>query len=106
MKGKNKHTKNKPPNRIIEKYTDGLRQNILDGNLPAEAVFKDSLVTVVGHSEVWVENYKALLEYRENEILIQASKYLIRVEGERLHISHYMEAHMMICGNIRSIIYI
>ena len=105
MKRKKKYTKNKPPNRIIEKYTDGLRQNILDQNIPAEAALKDSLVTVVGHTEVWVENYKALLEYRESEIVIQVGRYLIRVEGDRLHISHYMEEHMMICGNIRSITY-
>lgn len=106
MKHKKKHTKNKPPNRIIERYTDGLRQNLLEQHIPAEAVLKDSLVTVVAHSEVWIENYKALLEYRENDILIQAGNYLIRVEGDRLHISHYMEEHMMICGNIRSITYL
>ncbi len=105
MKRKKKHIKNKPPNLRIEKYTDGLRQSFLDKNIPPEAVLKDSLVTVIGHAEIWVENYKALLEYRESEILIQAEKYLIRVEGDRLHISHYTEEHMMICGNIRSITY-
>jgi len=105
MKSKKKHTKNKPPNRKIEKYTDGLRQSILEQKLPAEALCKDSLVTVVGHAEVWIENYKALLEYKEQEIVVQAGHYLIRVEGDRLRISHYMEEHMMICGNIRSIAY-
>ena len=28
------------------------------------------------------------------------------VEGDRLVISHYMEEHMMICGNIRNITYL
>ena len=106
MKRKKKYSKNKPTKRVVEKYTDGLRQKILDNNLPAEAVLKDSLVTVVGNSEVWIENYKALLEYKEGQVLLQASGYVIKVEGDRLIISHYMEEHMMICGKIRSITYL
>ena len=106
MKRKKKYIKNKPPKRVTEKYTDGLRQKILDNKLPAEAVLKDTLVTVVGSSEVWIENYKALLEYKEGEVLVQADNYLLRVEGDRLVISHYMEEHMMICGNIRNITYL
>ena len=31
MKRKKKYTKNKPPKHIIEQYTDGLRQKVLDG---------------------------------------------------------------------------
>ena len=106
MKRKKKYIKNKPPKRVMEKYTDGLRQKILDNKLPAEAVLKDTLVTVVGSSEVWIENYKALLEYKEGQVLLQASHHMIKVEGERLNISHYMEEHMMICGKIRSISYL
>ena len=79
---------------------------MLEHDLPAEAIFKETLATLVGHNELWVENYKALLEYSENKILLQSGKYLMRIEGERLIISHYMEEHMMICGNIRSITYL
>lgn len=106
MKTKKKYTKNKPPNAKMEKYTDGLRQNLLEHKMPAEALLKDSLITVVGHAEVWIENYKALLMYKEEEVIVQAGHYTIHVKGERLRISHYMEAHMMICGNIRSIEYV
>ena len=80
MKRKKKYIKNNTPKHKHEQYTDGLRQKILDKNIPAEAVLKDTLMTMVGHSEVWVENYKALLEYKEGEVLVQADNYLIRVE--------------------------
>ena len=106
MKRKKKYMKNKPPKRVTEKYTDGLRQQILDNKLPAEAVLKDTLVTIVGNSEVWIENYKALLEYKEEQVLLQASHHVIKIDGSRLLISHYMEEHMMICGKIRSITYL
>ncbi len=91
---------------MTEKYTEGLRQKILDTNIPAEAVFNDTLVTMIGHSEIWIENYKSLLEYKEGCIMLQSGNYLIKIEGERLTISHYMEEHMMICGNIRKITYL
>jgi sporulation protein YqfC len=106
MKKKKKYIKNKPPKHNVERYKDGLRQIILDQKLPAEAILKETLLTMVGCSELWVENYKALLGYSEGAILIQTDKYMIRIEGERLWISHYMEEHMMICGNIRSITYL
>ena len=106
MKRKKKYSKNKPPKHSFEKYTDGLRQKILEQDIPIEAVMRDTLMTTVGHKEVWIENYKAILEYKENEVLVQAGNYLIRIEGERLKISHYMEEHMMICGNIRNITYL
>ena len=106
MKRKKKYKKNKPPKHIIEKYKDGLRQKVLEQDIPAEVVFKETLITLVGHAELWVENYKSLLEYSEKKILLQTGKALIQIEGERLIISHYMEEHMMICGNIRSITYL
>ena len=83
-----------------------MRQIILEQKLPTEAILKETLLTMVGCSELWVENYKALMEYSEGAILIQTGKHMIRIEGERLLISHYMEEHMMICGNIRSITYL
>ena len=90
----------------MEKYTDGLRQKVLEANLPVEAILKDTFITGVGQSEIWIENYKMLLEYKEKQILIQAGNYIIKVEGERLCISHYMEEHMMIRGNICKITYL
>lgn len=106
MKRKKKYVKNKPPKHSTEKYSDGLRQKITEKSLPAEVLLRESLMTVVGRSEVWIENYKALLEYREGQVLVQAADYVIKVEGTHLCISHYMEEHMMICGNIRSITYL
>lgn len=106
MKHKKKYKKNKFPKRRMEKYTDGLRQKVLEANLPLEAILKDTFITTVGRTEIWIENYKALLEYKEERVLIQADDYIIKVEGERLYISHYMEEHMMICGKIRNITYL
>lgn len=91
---------------IKEQYSDGLRQSVLSGNISSEAVAGDSFLTVIGHSELWIENYKALLTYENNNIVIQAKNHMISIEGTGLIISHYMEEHMMIRGNIFKITYL
>ncbi len=103
---KKKYVNKKIHKRICEQYSDGLRQTVLSANLPSEAVMNESLITLIGHTEVWLENYKALVNYETDKILIQAKNYLICVEGTGLMISHYMEEHMMIRGNISKITYL
>ena len=87
----------------LEQYSDGLRQTMLSKNLPSDAILGDSFLTVVGRSEVWIENYKGILLYEDGKILVQAGTYIISIEGTGLIISHYMEEHMMIRGNILKI---
>jgi sporulation protein YqfC len=106
MKKRSKYATSKIRTNKFEKYSDGLRQLVLSKNLPLEAVFHDSFVTVVGQSELWIENYKALLVYEEDNIVIQTKSYTIRVEGTNLIISHYMKEHMMIKGSISKISYL
>lgn len=101
-----KRKTNKPPKHIIEQYTDGLRQAVLDSGLPSEVLLGNTLMTMIGPSELWIENYKTLLEYQEQKIVVQTKKNIIQIEGQKLCICHYMEEHMMICGNIRSITYL
>lgn len=106
MKRKSKHTANKCPKHLTEQYRDGLRQKILDSELPLEAIIKDSYMTVIGQNELWIENYKSLLTFKEELILVQCGNYVLQIEGQGLIISHYMEEHMMIRGKIRSITFV
>ena len=103
---KKKYVNKKIRKRILEQYSDGLRQTMISKNLPSEAILGDSFLTIIGHSEVWIENYKALLLYENDKVLVQASENIISIEGTGLIISHYMEEHMMIRGNISKITYL
>ena len=105
MKNRKKYSNPKIRIKRYERYSDSLRQMILKRSVPLETVFGDSIITVVGHSELWVENYKALLLYENERILIQSKTHKINVEGTNLTIRHYMEEHMMIQGNISKITY-
>ncbi len=105
MRHRKKNTKNKAHKPTTEQYEDGLRQKLLAHELPLEAVTHDTVVTCIGRSEIWVENYKAILEYGERGILLQAGSCVVCICGERLVISHYMKEHMMIRGHIQSVAY-
>jgi len=105
MKKKKKYVHKKIKKRFIESYSDGKRQLLLANNVTKEAFFRDSLMTVVGRSEVWIENYKLLLLYEEDKIQVQTQNDIICIEGNGLFIRHYMEEHMMICGRITKITY-
>lgn len=105
MRKKKKYVNKKIKKRFIESYTDGMRQLLLTTNVSKEAVFRDSLLTIVGHSEVWIENYKSLILCEENKIQVQTQNDMICIEGNELIIRHYMEEHMMICGKIIKITY-
>ncbi|MCD7862291.1 MAG: YabP/YqfC family sporulation protein [Lachnospiraceae bacterium] len=105
MRHRKKNTKNKVHKPTAEQYEDGLRQKLLSHELPVEAVTKDTVITCIGRSEVWVENYKSILEYGEKSVTLQAGSYVVCISGERLVISHYMKEHMMVRGHISSVMY-
>lgn len=103
---KKKYKKNKFTRSNVENYQDGLRQRILSEGFLSEVLLQEPFLTIVGNKELWLENYKAILLCEENKILIATKESRILIEGEHLVINHYMEEHMMICGKVRSIMYI
>lgn len=73
--------------------------------LPKDILLGASIITHVGKNELLIENYKGLIDYREDCILVQGKHERIRVQGNRLIISYYTKEEMKICGNIREVSY-
>ncbi len=63
-------------------------------------------VTLTGNSEVWIENYRGILEYTGERILLQAKACKLCLEGSRLSIDYYTNEDMKISGNIRTLQYL
>ena len=59
-------------------------------------------VTLTGNSEAWIENYRGILEYTGERILLQAKC----LEGTRLSIDYYTNEDMKISGNISALRYL
>ena len=80
--------------------------DILDKlNLPKDITQGAFVLTAVGNRELYIENYKGILEYTKNCIRIQGKNTYIKIEGRNLKIDHYTEEDMLIKGHVLSIEY-
>ena len=74
-------------------------------DLPPDLAYGSVLVSVTGQSGLLIENYRGILEYKEEHIRIQAKDCRILVVGKRLKIEYYTNEEMKINGLIEQIIY-
>lgn len=74
-------------------------------NLPKDVFEGATIISAVGRHEVTIENYKALLNYSEEEIRLQGKRDIIRIEGKKLEIYYFNNMDMKIIGNIECITY-
>ena len=71
--------------------------------LPKDVIYGIPLVTMVGQSEVSVENYRGILEYTEKIIRIQTKLGKIHIHGTCLQIEYYNNDEMKITGHITEV---
>ena len=63
------------------------------------------IVTIMGKCEVFVENYKGIIEYGKNCIRIQTKDCRITFQGKNLEIVYYANVDMKILGELESVCY-
>lgn len=63
------------------------------------------LLSVTGREEVFIENYKSILEYTNQRVLLQTKNGRLEVKGRNLHIVYYTCTEMRIEGVLESIHY-
>ena len=88
-----------PPIPKHEKIVESLK-------LPKDSLLGASIVTVTGNSEAFIENYKGMIEYTDENILLQGKTCRIAIEGKRLTIDYYTNEDMKISGRIESVSYL
>ncbi|MCI9539477.1 MAG: sporulation protein [Lachnospiraceae bacterium] len=66
--------------------------------MPKDLVYGDVLIQVSGRHEVYVENYKNIIEYTENSIRLQTKSGKLSISGKQLHIEYYTGEEMKITG--------
>jgi sporulation protein YqfC len=74
--------------------------------LPQDIIRGEIRITLTGSHEIWIENYKGLLEYSNSAILLQAKNCKLFVEGKCLNIDYYTNEDMKISGYIRCVSYL
>ena len=74
--------------------------------LPKDSLLGASIVTVTGNTDAFVENYKGIIEYTSQIILLQGKTCKIEICGRRLKIVYYNNEDMKIYGWIESVRYL
>ena len=71
--------------------------------LPRDMVLGESILTMTGNHELWIENYKGIIEYTPKSIILQAKTGQISICGCGLAIDYYTSEDMKIVGEIRCV---
>ena len=74
--------------------------------LPKDVCMGALRVTLTGNSEAWIENYRGILEYTQEMILLQTKNCQVCFEGSRLSIDYYTNEDMKISGCISCVRFI
>ena len=74
--------------------------------LPKDTMLGAAIVTVTGNREAFIENYKGIVEYTTESIVLQGKNCKICFEGRRLSIDYYTNEDMKISGSIDAVRYI
>lgn len=74
--------------------------------LPKDSMLGASIVTVTGNTDAFIENYRGIIEYNSQMILLQGKNCRIEICGKRLCIVYYTNEDMKINGWIEQIRYI
>ncbi|NLL77502.1 MAG: sporulation protein [Clostridiales bacterium] len=73
--------------------------------LPKDSMLGASIVTITGNTDAFVENYRGILEYSEELILLQGKTCQISIIGKKMSIDYYTNEDMKISGYIECIRY-
>jgi len=74
--------------------------------IPAELSGQLPLLRMTGQEELFIENYKGIVEYTDAYLLIRTKGKLLRIEGEHLYLSYYTREELKVTGVIHSICFI
>ena len=74
--------------------------------LPKDTMLGACIVTLTGNREAFIENYKGILEYTTESIVLQGKNSKICFEGKKLSIDYYTNEDMKISGSIEAVRYV
>ncbi len=83
------------------------KEMIVDSlKLPKDTMLGAAIVTLTGNREAFIQNYKGILEYTAESIVLQGKNCRICFEGRRLSIDYYTNEDMKISGSIDTVRYV
>ena len=88
-----------------EKREQLTRQLTKSLELPGDLMLGASIVTVTGRRDLAIENYKGILEYRQDKIRLLLKNGQLEITGRNLKIDYYTNDDMKITGQVDKLEY-
>ena len=73
--------------------------------IPDDIVSDSCCITATGQNELIIENYRSLMEYQSEKLVIQTKQCRVEICGKKLEIVYYAKEEMKIKGKIDYITY-
>lgn len=73
---------------------------------PKDILYSLPNIKLIGNEELCIENFKSIIEYKEDRLLIRMKKNNMLIIGNNLCISKYSKDELIICGLIKEIKYL
>ncbi len=71
--------------------------------LPRDVCYGAPLLHITGKYEGIIENYKSIIEYDENSLILNTKDGKIKITGDSLKIEYFNENDMKIKGSLKKI---
>lgn len=71
--------------------------------IPMDIALRLPNIEITGNRQVYIENYKSILEYESSVIRLKLKNMQMVIEGVNLVIDYYTQQNMLITGKIKSI---
>ncbi|NLP46215.1 MAG: sporulation protein YqfC [Epulopiscium sp.] len=73
---------------------------------PKEVIMDLPVISLIGREELFLENYKGMIEYNDEQMRISTTCGILKVVGRNLHLKVMTTENIIITGTILSIEYI
>ena len=81
-----------------------LREIVADSVDTSKEIILDTVkIVMIGSREITVENYKGIIEYTENLIVLETKPHRLRIEGQRLEVKTISREMLYVMGKILKI---
>lgn len=73
--------------------------------IPGDIAFQECFINLEENQNIVLQNFYNILEFTNQEIIIQTKKNKIRIKGKRLEIVYFTKEEIQISGDIEIICY-
>ncbi len=74
--------------------------------LPKDLAKGEALIGLTGREEVYIENYKGILECTPEAVMIATGRCRVRIVGKNLKVSYYTNDEMKVEGILSQILFL